>query len=82
MGRAKEIIIKVIPSNDSGLIRAEPPRMSRMLEMLDPRTFPSASWPWPLAAATTQVASSGSEVPAAIMVIAMNFSESPAICAI
>ena len=33
----------VMPENDRGLIRAEPPRMSRIFEMLEPSMFPRAS---------------------------------------
>ena len=49
--------------------------------MFEPRTFPRASWPFPLTAATMLVASSGIEVPAATIVIAMNFSDIPRIFA-
>ena len=45
-----------------------------MLNMLEPMMLPRASWPFFLAAATTQVASSGREVPPARIVIAMNLS--------
>ena len=61
--------------SDRGLITAAPPTIIRMLAMFDPRTFPRAIWLRPLRAATMQVASSGSDVPAAMIVIAMNFSD-------
>ena len=67
----------VIPVKDSGEIIAEPPSIRRMLEMFEPSMFPRASWPRPFIAATTQVASSGIDVPAAITVIAMNLSDTP-----
>ena len=60
--------------NERGVIVAEAPSMSSMLEMLEPSMFPSASWDLFFAAATTQVASSGRDVPPARIVIAMNFS--------
>ena len=66
---------QAIYASESGLIRAAPPTMRRMFAMLEPMTFPSAIWLRPFLAATMQVASSGSDVPAAMIVIAMNFSE-------
>ena len=71
-----------IPENERGEINAEPPRIKRILEIFDPRIFPRASCPLPFSAATTQVASSGIDVPAAMTVIAMNLSETPKIFAI
>ena len=71
----------VIPLKERGWIRAEPPSIRSMFPIFDPRMFPSASCPLPLRAATTQVASSGIDVPAAMTVIAMNLSETPNIWA-
>ena len=48
-----------------------------MLNTFEPMMLPRASWPFFLAAATTQVASSGIEVPPARMVMAMNLSLTP-----
>ena len=67
----------LIPVNESGVMRAEPPRIRSVLEMLEPSMFPSASWPLPLRAATMLVASSGIEVPAASTVTAINLSDTP-----
>ena len=67
----------VIPLNERGVISDESPSMRSMFEMLEPRILPSASCPLPFNAATMQVASSGMDVPAAIIVIAMNLSDTP-----
>ena len=53
-----------IPPNERGFMSAAPPRIRRMFDMFEPRTLPRASCPRPLSAATTQVASSGIDVPA------------------
>ena len=37
------ISTNVIPANESGWMSDEPPRISRMLEMFEPRIFPRAS---------------------------------------
>ena len=56
---------------------AEAPSIISILKTLDPRMFPKASLSYPLNAATRLVASSGSEVPPASMVTAMNLSLTP-----
>ena len=65
-------------AKDNGHARAEAPRIRRIFEILDPRIFPKARAPFFFAAATTQVTSSGIDVPPARIVIATNLSESPA----
>ena len=48
------------------------PRMNRMLKILLPTMLPMAMSAFPLRAATTEVTSSGSDVPNATMVRPMN----------
>ena len=72
---------RLIPWNDRGVITEEHPRISNMLKTFEPSIFPRASWSLCLAAATMQVASSGSDVPPARMVIAMNLSLTPSLLA-
>ena len=67
----------LILANDSGQARAEDPRIRRMLDMLEPMMLPRARAPFFFAAATTQVTSSGNDVPPARIVMAMNFSDRP-----
>ena len=72
----------LILANDSGQARAEDPRIRRMLDMLEPMMLPRARAPYFFAAATTQVTSSGNDVPPARIVMAMNFSDRPEFSAI
>ena len=58
-----------------GLIRAETPRIPRMLKILEPRIFPMAMSFFFWIAATTDVANSGREVPTATTVNPMTASE-------
>ena len=51
-----------------GLMEVEEPRINRMLNRLDPTTFPRANQLSPFLAATKEVASSGRDVPIAIIV--------------
>ncbi len=48
-----------------------------MLKMFEPTTFPTAISRWPRQAARTDVATSGSDVPAATIVRPMTSSETP-----
>ena len=54
------------------------PRIARMLKMFDPTTLPIATSPWRLAAAATEVASSGRLVPIATIESPIAASDRPA----
>jgi len=60
-----------------GAITAVRPRMPKMLKMFDPTMLPTAISVCLRSAATTDVASSGSEVPTATMVSPITASEMP-----
>ena len=66
--------MSVMPPICIGLMVAVSPRIMRMLNTLLPMTLPMAMAERPLRAATTLVASSGSEVPPATMVRPMTLS--------
>lgn len=57
------MLIPAVPAT-----RPDRPRQPRMLKMFDPTTLPTAMSRSPLSAAVIEVATSGSEVPAATMV--------------
>ena len=69
------IILSVI--NEIGLIAAATPKIKRMLNTLDPTTFPTAISSSFFLAAASDVASSGSEVPHATMVSPIRVSDTP-----
>ncbi len=71
-----------IPSNGSGEMVDVIPNTMNMLKILLPITLPTASPGFPLMAATTEVASSGSDVPIATMVSPTTPSLMPAFIAI
>ena len=72
------IVYSLITGGTSiGATSAVVPRMPRMLKMLLPTMLPTAMSRWPLIAAMTLVATSGREVPAAMMVRPMTSSERP-----
>ena len=71
------ISIGSMPANDRGVINDEQPRIRRMLNTFDPKILPSANWSLFFLIATKEVASSGSDVPPASMVTAMNLSLTP-----
>ena len=61
-----------VTSSVIGVIKEDTPSINRMLKMFEPTTFPTARSFSPFLAATTDVTSSGSDVPSATMVRPIN----------
>lgn len=68
--------------NDRGYITEALPSINKILKMLLPIISPSAIWDFPFSADIMQVHASGSDVPIANTVIAMNLSDTPIYLAI
>lgn len=72
---------EVIPDIFMGEIMPVTPKIAKMLNTLEPKTFPIAIPLLPLRAATMLVASSGKEVPPATIVSPITASLTPRYCA-
>ena len=74
--------LSVLRSIVNGLMAAVTPRISRVLQILDPTALPREMSPCPLSADDIEISNSGAEVPIPTIVRPMTKSESLALLAI